>query len=354
MVLLYGATGFVGRSVSEKLSKLCDLIISGRDIQKLERVSRRIYEKTKSKPLILQMDINELHKFELYKLGVKKIINLAYLPPNLLERFVLYSINNRIDYLDIAVDTKSVIEIWRKYNSLAEEKKALIIQPGGIDTTASETIISDFESFISKKVYILYESIFYMIPKSLKSLLYLISSSPTYTSPLNIFWNGREWKYTEAKTEKILNQSYLSIHTIDLATIPRLFADKSFELRSYLRIPKIMKRITPVLIRINRTSLRTYISKIVRKFMYSIDPEERKKDKLIIKVLLQEDTKNQSLITWEIENPILLNEELIIFYTQEMLKDEHMFGILPPTVAFPKARQKIKERIIRQEIYNIR
>ncbi|MCX7733577.1 MAG: hypothetical protein N2254_02240 [bacterium] len=354
MVLLYGATGFIGKSVSEKLSKLCDLIISGRDIQKLEIVSRRIYEKTKIKPLILQMDINEIHKFDLHKLGVKKIINLAYLPPNLLERFVLYSINNQIDYLDISADTKSVIEIWRKYNPLAEEKKVLIIQPGGIETTTSETIISDLKSSISKRAYILYESIFYMVPKSLKSLLYLISSSPTYTSLLNIYWDGREWIYTEAKIEKILNQSYLSIHTIDVATIPRLFADKSFELRSYLRIPKIMKDLTPFLIHINGTPIRNYVSKIVRKFMYSVDPQERKKDRLIIKLLLQEDTKSQRLITWEIENPILLNEELILFYTQEMLKGEHMFGILPPTVAFPKAKQKIYEKIIRQEIYNIR
>lgn len=339
MLFLYGATGFVGKRIAKKLAYKTELIISGRNEKKLKQLSQEIYTHTGQRPKVFCLNIHHIYEdLHLRKLGVKAVLNLAYLPSVYVEKLIAYSVNNKVNYIDIDERTKVIIEVWKKYYNISKLSRVSVIQSAGFLSSVEEVLVHELIDV--KRINLFYDSLFIMSPGSMKSLMYLISSSPTYTDPKSVFWRNGEWKTESLNFRSFQGKLYVSLDTPAVATIPRILKNLD-EFRTYLHIPKFLKPFFGILISLNKPLLRNRFSALIRKFINTDSLKGQKKDKVILKIHSY-GSHGSNISFWKFFDPIEINEKIILFCIDKIFNDDLPKGVIPPTVAFPDLRTFIR------------
>lgn len=339
MVFVYGATGRVGQRIALLLSSKTDVIISGRNESKLKALAKRICEITGYKPKVFPFNISEMLKFEIKKMNVKVLLNLAYLPYESLETLIGYAVSNGINYIDISEKAKHVLNIWRKYDILSKMNKVSVVQSAGFLSAAEESSVCELTD--AEKIHILYDSILVMSPGSIKSLIYLLSSAPTYTEHENIFWHNGNWFSENLWFRNFNGMSYVSLPTPSVATVPRILNNVN-EFRTYLYVPEFLKPFIQIFISLNRLKLRVFLSNIIRS-MFINNSIASKDDKIIMRIF-SEGRYGQKIEFRIFKDPIGMNEKIILFCVDKFLDDSIYVekGVLPPTLAFPDLRSVVR------------
>lgn len=339
MVFIYGATGRIGQRVAIALSSKTDVIISGRNENKLKALAKRIYEIVGQKPKIFPLNISRTLDFELRKMNVRILLNLAYLPYESMETIIGYVVSNGINYIDISEKAKHVLNIWKKYDTLAKMNKVSVVQSAGFLSAAEESSVSKLTN--AEKIHIFYDSMLVMSPASIKSLFYLLSSAPTYTEHENIFWYNGNWFSENLWFRNINSMLYVSLPTPSVATVPRILNNVN-EFRTFLYVPRFLKPFLNILISLNRLKLRFFLSSVIRSIF--IDNSIASKDDKIIMRIFSEGRYGQKIEVRTFTDPIGMNEKIILFCIDKFLDDSNDVekGVLPPTVAFPDLRSIVK------------
>jgi len=293
-IILFGATGFTGKLVTEYLSKNANTeniswAIAGRDAEKLTAVSNTLSE---NKPAIITADINDVISLRNMVSQTKILMNTVG-PFNIYGKDVVTScIESGTHYLDITGEPSFVADLYNNHFQSAIDHKACIVNCCGFDS-----IPADFAAWLTAKKLPLHE------PKALKGY---IRTNATFSG--GTLTTAVQALHMEVKKESIKTKIRrhpdapkipLKVHfskDINGWAIPMPVVDPHIVKRSAYRLPgdygeavsygqffvrssfsKVLKTVVPIVMASFLVRLKGFRDRLYKKFKPGTGPNEERR-----------------------------------------------------------------------------